>query len=80
MVFDSIQDNIGTVLNAVAGFVLGGLEKVAPGAAAWIRGLAGIINISGNEKAIMLLAIAGLAFGFIICLGEIFAFGKLKKT
>jgi len=80
MVFDSIQDTMGAVLSAVAGFILWVLAKVAPGSAAWIRGLADIVNVSGNEKALLLLAILGLAFGFIVCLAEIFVFGKLKKT
>lgn len=78
MVFDSILYTLSALINAIFGYNLGLLEKAAPTLAAWIQEIGGLINATGNENALVLLAIAGLAFGFIVCLVEIFVFGKLR--
>ena len=79
MVFDGIANIVGALLNAIVGYNLGLLEKAAPALAAWVQAIFGAMSVSGDGNALVLLAIAGLAFGFIACLVEIFVFGKLRR-
>jgi hypothetical protein len=76
MDFESILDTTGTVYNNIAGSIMGVIEKLAPGLAAWLQGLVDVINSSGNAKALALLAIVGLVLGFIFCTIKIFSFGN----